>query len=89
VTHVGAHDGTPSNHEETAMSENVIGQVAVDYDLCEANGICVGIDPEVFYLDDDDNLFLQKTDVTADNESRITQAVDSCPRNALRIERNA
>lgn len=32
---------------------DVIGRVAVDHDLCEANGICVGIDPEVFYLDDE------------------------------------
>ena len=71
------------------MSEDVIGQVAVDYDLCEANGICVGIAPETFDLDDDDNLHLLRTDVTTKDESRIEQAVDSCPRNALRIERNA
>ena len=88
MTGSGTTSSTPSNPEETVMSQDVIGQVAVDYDLCEANGICVGIDPEVFYLDDDDNLFLQQTDVTADNESRIKQAVDSCPRNALRIERS-
>ena len=67
---------------------DVIGQVAVDYDLCEANGICVGIAPEVFDLDDDDNLTLLRTDVTTESESRLNQAVDSCPRNALRIERN-
>jgi ferredoxin len=66
-----------------------VGRVAVDYDLCEANGICVGIAPEVFDLDDDDNLHLLRTDVTHESESRIQQAVDSCPRNALRIERNA
>lgn len=70
------------------MSADVIGQVAVDYDLCEANGICVGIAPEVFDLDDDDNLNLLRTEVTSENESRIEQTVDSCPRNALRIERN-
>lgn len=67
---------------------DVIGQVAVDYDLCEANGICVGIAPEVFDLDDDDNLHLLRTDVTTESGSRLNQAVDSCPRNALRIERN-
>jgi ferredoxin len=71
------------------MSQDVIGEVAVDYDLCEANGICVGIAPEVFDLDDDDNLHLLATDVTVSNESRIQQAIDSCPRNALRIERAA
>ena len=71
-----------------SQSPDVIGQVAVDYDLCEANAICVGIDPEAFDVDDDDNLHLLQTDVTAANESRIKQAVESCPRNALRIERN-
>ncbi len=71
-----------------SQTPDVIGQVAVDYDLCEANGICVGIDPEVFDLDDEDNLHLLRTDVTPQNQSRIQQAIDSCPRNALRIERN-
>ena len=71
-----------------SQTPDVIGQVAVDYDLCEANGICVGIDPEVFDLDDEDNLHLLRTDVTSQNQSRIQQAIDSCPRNALRIERN-
>jgi ferredoxin len=70
-------------------SPEVLGQVAVDYDLCEANGICVGIAPEVYDLDDDDNLHLVETDVTAANESRIQQTIDSCPRNALRIERTS
>ena len=70
-------------------SPEVLGQVAVDYDLCEANGICVGIAPEVYDLDDDDNLHLGETDVTAANESRIQQTIDSCPRNALRIERTS
>ncbi|MFZ5847455.1 MAG: ferredoxin [Actinomycetota bacterium] len=79
-----------SADEENAMTQSpdVVGKVAVDYDLCEANGICVGIDPDVFQLDDDDNLHLLSTDVTEANEARILQAVDSCPRNALRIERN-
>ncbi len=71
-----------------SQSPETVGRLAVDYDLCEANGICVGIAPEVFDLDDDDNLHLLETAVTPADESRIMQAVDSCPRNALRIERN-
>lgn len=70
-----------------SQGADLVGQVAVDYDLCEANGICVGIAPEVFDLDDDDNLHLLRSDVTTADEPRIAQAVDSCPRNALRIER--
>ena len=61
-------------------------RVNADYDLCESNGICAGIAPETFELDDDDNLQLHDTEVRPDNESRIRQAVDSCPRNALFLE---
>ena len=31
-------------------------KVIVDYDACEANAICAGLVPEVFEVDDEDNL---------------------------------
>lgn len=61
-------------------------RVTADFDLCEANAICVGIAPETFELDDDDNLSILDDRVTADNEARIRQAVASCPKAALSIE---
>lgn len=61
-------------------------RVTADYDLCEANALCVGIAPDTFELDDDDNLSILDDEVTAENEDRIRQAVASCPRNALSIE---
>ena len=60
-------------------------RVNANYDLCESNGICVGVAPETFELDDDDFLQILDERVTPDNESRIRQAVASCPRNALSI----
>ena len=60
-------------------------RVQADFDLCEANALCVGIAPETFELDDDDFLQILDERVTPDNESRIRQAVASCPRNALSI----
>ena len=33
-------------------------RVQADFDLCEANALCVGIAPETFELDDDDFLFI-------------------------------
>lgn len=60
-------------------------RVQADFDLCEANALCVGIAPETFELDDDDFLQILDERVTDDNESRIRQAVASCPRNALSI----
>jgi ferredoxin len=61
-------------------------RVKADFDLCEANALCVGIAPETFELDDDDFLTILDDRVTAENESRIRQAVASCPKAALSIE---
>jgi ferredoxin len=60
-------------------------KVSVDNDSCEANAVCVGIIPEVFDLDDEDNLHLLSDEVTPENEDRIRQAVASCPKAALKI----
>jgi len=59
--------------------------VIVDYGLCEANAVCMGVNPEIFHVDDDDHLTILKPDVTADTEEDIDQAVRRCPRQALSI----
>lgn len=61
-------------------------RISVDYDLCEANALCTSIAPEVFELDDDDNLHVLVPEISPGQESRIRQAVESCPRYALRLE---
>ena len=33
-------------------------KIEINYDLCEANAICMGIAPEVFEVRDDDNLYI-------------------------------
>jgi ferredoxin len=60
-------------------------RVGVDFEQCEANGVCAGVAPEVFELDDDDALHVLPGEVPADSVERVTQAVDSCPKNALFI----
>ncbi|MGB3894541.1 ferredoxin [Mycolicibacter sinensis] len=60
-------------------------QVVVDYGLCEANAICMGINPEVFDLDDQDTLHILKPDITPETESDVHEAVRRCPRQALSI----
>lgn len=64
-------------------------KVKADFDLCESNGICVGIAPDVFELDDDDYLVVLTDEVTPENEARVRQAVASCPKAALSIEEDA
>jgi len=60
-------------------------RVSVDWDLCESNGICEGLVPETFHLDDDDQLQVGDPEVTAANRGAIERAVSSCPKSALRI----
>lgn len=59
-------------------------KVSVDLDQCEANGICVGIAPDVFELDDDDLLHIAEGEVPADQEKQAEEAVAQCPKAALR-----
>ena len=60
-------------------------KVVVDFGLCEANGICMGIIPAVFDLDDDDHLHILDDDVTPENEQQIEEAVRQCPRQAISV----
>ncbi len=60
-------------------------KVEVDFGLCESNGVCMGIIPEVFHLDEQDYLHILKDEVTSDNEHEIREAVRQCPRQAISI----
>ncbi|MBY6414693.1 ferredoxin [Rhodococcus sp. BP-252] len=57
--------------------------VEVDRDLCEANGVCVGLVPEVFDLDDDDELSISGASERPELRKVIDVAIASCPRAAL------
>jgi ferredoxin len=58
-------------------------RVEVDRDECEANAICTGIAPEVFELDDDDELHILIDEVPAGEEEKVRRAINSCPKRAL------
>lgn len=60
-------------------------EVHVDRDLCEANGVCEGIAPHVFRLDEEDQLHITQPEETDEQRELVTQAVDSCPMAALSI----
>lgn len=60
-------------------------KVKADYDLCEANAMCEALAPDVFEIDDDDNLQILDPEVTDENRSRVEQAVAACPKVALSI----
>ena len=58
-------------------------RIIVDRDRCEGNAICVGIDPELFELDDEDYVMVTADPIPADAEERAEQAIAECPRAAL------
>jgi len=60
-------------------------KVSVDLDQCEANGICVGFAPDVFELDDDDQLHILTDEVPADRHAEVEDAVAQCPKAALKL----
>lgn len=60
-------------------------RVEVDFDLCESNGVCMGIIPEVFHLGDDDMLTVLQPEVNPETEERVREAVRQCPRQAISI----
>ena len=62
-------------------------KVIVDYDLCEANAICMQQAPEIFEVDDEDNLNVLQEEVPESLREKLENAVRLCPRQALRIAR--
>ena len=60
-------------------------KIVVDYDECEANAVCVGILPDVFEVDDDDNLQLHEEYPADAKLDKVREAVDSCPKRALAL----
>jgi ferredoxin len=61
-------------------------RVVVNRALCEGNGNCEAAAPELFKLDDDDELHILQESLGEDLRARAEAAVRSCPKNALSIE---
>ena len=62
-------------------------KVTVNYDLCEANAVCVRSCPEVFRLEEDDTLTLLLDQIPDTLRSGVERAVRGCPRQALALEK--
>jgi ferredoxin len=60
-------------------------KVAVDRDACEANAVCAGLVPEVFEVDDEDELHILVAQVPPALTDAVRHAVMSCPKAALRL----
>ena len=60
-------------------------KLVVDYDLCEANAVCVKTAPDMFRVDEQDKLHLLVTDVDEAHMEKAKAAVRRCPRRALTL----
>jgi ferredoxin len=60
-------------------------RIVVDFELCESNGVCMGVAPEVFRLDDDGVLHVLEESPPQALWARVEQAAASCPRFAIAI----
>jgi ferredoxin len=61
-------------------------KVVVDYDLCEANALCMEACPEVFRVEEDDTLTVLMDEIPEKLRKQVQDAERLCPRQAIRIE---
>ena len=60
-------------------------RVIVDPDLCEGNGVCEKVAPEIFRLGDDDQARVLQERPGEALRTEVEQAVRRCPRQAIRV----
>ncbi len=71
--------GTPQSYDRRM-------RVTVDAVLCEANAVCAGLVPEVFSVDESDELHILTSEVPPELADRVREAVHACPKMALLLE---
>ncbi len=61
-------------------------KVTVDKVMCEANAVCAQLVPEVFFVDDSDELTIASSEVPPELADRVREAVRCCPKMALQLQ---
>jgi ferredoxin len=60
-------------------------RVVVDYNECESNGRCQAAAPEIFLLDENEDLQVLIENPPEELRAKLELAVSRCPKNALSI----
>ena len=60
-------------------------KIVVDYDLCEANALCMEAAPEVFRVEEDDTLTILLEEPGEELRSKVEEAARLCPRQAITV----
>lgn len=61
-------------------------KILVDFDLCESNAMCMEECPEVFRVNDKDELEILNENPPEELRQKVMEAVRRCPRQALALE---
>ena len=60
-------------------------KIVVDYDLCEANALCMEAAPEVFRVEEDDTLTVLIEAPGEELRAKVEEAARLCPRQAISL----
>ena len=60
-------------------------KIVVDYDLCEANALCMEAAPEVFRVEEDDTLTVLIEEPGEELRAKVEEAARLCPRQAITL----
>ena len=60
-------------------------KIVVDYDLCEANAVCMGVSPKCFRVEEDDTLTVLIEQPGEELRGEVEEAVRLCPRQAISL----
>lgn len=61
-------------------------KINVQRDLCESNAFCCRVCPDVFAMDEDDNLVVVNENPGPELLDKVEHAINACPRNALSVD---
>ncbi len=61
-------------------------KIVVDFDKCDSNGVCCGIAPDLFELDDQNFLVIKQEEPGEDQRVTLEEAVRNCPTEAISVE---
>jgi len=61
-------------------------KIVVDFDLCEANAVCMKVAPEVFEVDENDFLIIKQENPPESLRAKVEESVRRCPRQAIKLE---
>lgn len=60
-------------------------KIVVDFDQCDANGLCVNEAPDLFELTDDDMLIVKNENPAPEQREAAERAARACPKVAIEL----